>query len=275
MKRMILNLLGSISLTLVATAVLGQEGPVDRVAVAFSDPSRPGFLQAGLITGSITVKGYKGDEVIVEARTRTKNYTRKKSDSKGMRRLAIRSTGLTVEEQHNEMKISAASHMRAIDLNIQVPTNTSLKLSTINSGRIIVEDVQGEIELNNTNGSIEAYDISGSVVANTTNGKVKVTFDSVRSKKPMSFVSFNGNVDVTFPEDIKANVKMKSDQGEIYSDFDIKITDQPRLIQEDTRKRGGKYRVKVESAVYGTINGGGPEYRFSTYNGSIYIRQKK
>ena len=35
---------------------------------------------------------------------------------------------------------------------------------------ILVEDIRGELELNNTNGSIEAYNISGSVVCNTTNG---------------------------------------------------------------------------------------------------------
>ena len=257
------------------SAAFSQDPPVDRVSLTFSDPSRPGFIKVGLTNGSITVKGYDGDAIIIEARTRTRRYSkRSKRNSEGLKRLAVTSTGLSVEEERNHMTISASSHQRTVDRDIKVPKKTSLKLSTINSGQIEVEDIEGEIELNNVNGSIKAINISGSVVANTTNGKVEVFFDRVTSDKPMSFVSFNGRVDVTFPDDIKANVKMKSEQGEVYSDFDIKLEDKPRLIREDTRKRGGKIKVKIESSIYGTINGGGPEFYFSTYNGSIYIRKK-
>ena len=259
---------------LFVTFAFSQDQPVDRVSLTFSDPSRPGFIKVGLTNGSITVKGYDGDEIIVEARTRTRRYSKgSKRNSEGLKRVAITSTGLSVEEERNRMTVSASSHRRTIDINIKVPKKTSLKLSAVNSGHIEVEDIEGEIELNNVNGSIKAINISGSVVANTTNGKVEVFFDRITSDKPMSFVSFNGRVDVTFPDDIKANVKMKSEQGEVYSDFDIKLEDKPRLIREDTRKRGGKIKVKIESSIYGTINGGGPEFYFSTYNGSIYIRK--
>lgn len=261
---------------LLASLAFGQEQPVDKVSLTFSDPSRPGYLKVGLVNGSITVTGHDGDEIIVEARTRTRKYSKGSSANRdGLKRVAITTTGLTVEEERNRMKVSVSSHLRTIDLKIQVPKKTSLKLSTVNSGHVEVENMEGELELNNTNGSIRAHNISGSVVANTTNGKVEVTFDKVTTDKPMSFVSFNGRVDVTFPEDIKANVKMKSEQGEVYSDFDIKLEDKPRLTKEDRRQRGGKFKVKVESAIYGTINGGGPEYYFSTYNGSVYIRKKR
>ncbi|MCH8982183.1 hypothetical protein IH922_09220 [candidate division KSB1 bacterium] len=259
---------------LFVTFAFSQDQPVDRVSLTFSDPSRPGFIKVSLTNGSITVKGYEGDEIIVEARTRTRRYSRRsKRNSEGLKRVAITSTGLSVEEERNYMTISASSHQRTVDIDIKVPKKTSLKLSTVNSGHIEVEGIEGEIELNNVNGSIKAINISGSVVANTTNGKVEVFFDKITSDKPMSFVSFNGRVDVTFPPDIKANVKMKSEQGEVYSDFDIKLEDKPRLIREDRRKRGGKIKVKIESSIYGTINGGGPEFYFSTYNGSIYIRK--
>ncbi len=257
------------------SAAFSQDQPVDRLSLTFSDPSRPGFIKAGLINGSITVKGYDGDEIIVEARTRTRKYSKRSNrNSEGLKRVAITSTGLTVEEERNRMTISASSHQRTIDIDIKVPKKTSLKLSTINNGHIEVENMEGEVELNNVNGTIKAFNITGSVVANTTNGKVEVTFDKITSGKPMSFASFNGRVDVTFPQDIKATVKMKSEQGEVYSDFDIKLEEKPRLIKEDTRKRGGKIKVKVESSIFGTINGGGPEFHFSTYNGSIYIRKK-
>ena len=34
----------------------------------------------------------------------------------------------------------------------------------------------------------------------------------------------NGEIDVTLPADIKANLKMKIDHGDIYTDFDVKVT---------------------------------------------------
>lgn len=251
-----------------------QERPADRVTAPFSDPSRAGQLKASLISGSITVKGYAGKEVVVEARARTDgDFEEEKSG--GMKRLVITSTGLTVEEEDNVMSVGAASHTRSIDLTIQVPVKTSLKVSTVNNGHISIENVQGEVEANNVNGGIKITDVSGTVLANTTNGDVTVTFAKVAPDNPMSFVSFNGDVDVTLPANIKANVKMKSEQGEIYSDFDIKLDERSRLIKEDARDKGGRYRVRVESAMYGTINGGGPEYYFSTFNGTIYIRKTK
>ena len=37
----------------------------------------------------------------------------------------------------------------------------------------------------------------------------------------MSFSTMNGDIDVSLPADTKARVKMKADNGEIYSDFEV------------------------------------------------------
>jgi hypothetical protein len=44
---------------------------------------------------------------------------------------------------------------------------------------------------------------------------------------------------------------------------------------EDGRSKGGRYRVRVDSTTAGSINGGGPDFTFKTFNGSIYIRKRK
>jgi hypothetical protein len=36
---------------------------------------------------------------------------------------------------------------------------------------------------------------------------------------------------------------------------------------------GGKYRLEVNRAIYGTVNGGGPEIELRTFNGSVYLRK--
>src|SRR5262249_52552558 len=128
--------------------------------------------------------------------------------------------------------------------------------------------------VNNVNGEVDLKNIGGSVVAHALNGHVVATFNRIDPQKPMAFSSLNGDIDVTFPPDLKANVSLRTDNGEVFSDFDIKM--QPTTSQqtvEDDRGKGGKYRVKVEKTMKGTINGGGQEIQVKNFNGNIYIRK--
>src|SRR5215472_7436371 len=196
----------------------------DRVPVTLSDPSHPALVKASLVNGGITVKAYDGKEVIVEARARNRDRDSARSDS-NMKRIIVSSTGLSVEEENNEVRINTDSYMRPIDLTISVPVHTSLKLRAVNSGDIVVSGVDGDI-------------------------------------------------DVTFPADLKANLSLKSDRGEILTDFDVQVQSAPvQQTVEDGRPHGGKYLVKIDKTVHGTINGGGPEYQFTNFNGGICIRK--
>ncbi len=268
-----------LSLFLISTISYGQRASVDRLAVPFSDPSRPGLVKASLVNGGITAIGYKGKEVIVEAQVRIGNLLDDERDDKkanGMKRIRMISTGLTVEEEDNEMKISTESWKRSIDLKIQVPIKTSLKLHCVNHGDILVENVEGEIEINNLNGAVTLKNISGAVVAHALNKDVVVTFKDIDPKKSMSFSSLNGDLDITFPKHLKATLKLKSDNGDIYSDFDMSNQDANRkIVEENTRKKDGKYRIRLEDAITVKINGGGSEMLFKTFNGDIYIRKSK
>jgi DUF4097 and DUF4098 domain-containing protein YvlB len=242
----------------------------DRLPVPLTDPSRPALVKASLVNGGITVKAYDGKEVIVEARAR--NREREREDG-GPHRLAISSTGLAVDEENNEVRIDTESYARPIDLTISVPVHTSLHLSAVNDGDIVVTGVDGEMDVNDVNGSVTLNNISGSVVAHALNGKVAATFVRV-NQKPMAFSSLNGDIDVTFPADLKANLSIKSDRGDVFSDFDVQLQAGPIQQQvEDDRRHGGKYRVKIDKTVHGTINGGGPEIQFTNFQGGIYIRK--
>jgi hypothetical protein len=259
-----------LGLTPAARAQATSQGGVDRIPVVLSDPSRPALVKAELIAGGITVKAYDGKEVIVEARARNREAG---GFEGGPKRIAMSSTGLSVEEEHNEVHIGTESHMRAVDLSIQVPVHTSLYLRAVNDGDITVTGVDGEIDVDDVNGSVTLNNISGSAVAHALNGRLLVTFNRINAK-PMAFSSLNGDVDVTFPADLKANVSLRSDRGDVFSDFDVQLkasTGQPQV--EDSRQQGGRYRVKIDKTVRGTINGGGPELQFTNFNGQIYIRK--
>ena len=191
-----------------------------------------------------------------------------------MYHISALSTTLEVEEDNNIMKVETESWKYTIDISLKVPVKTSLKLSTVNSGDITVQNLTGNLEIENVNGYIRLTDISGSVVANTHNGDLTVTFQRIDPDRPMAFGTFNGDVDVTFPGDLKANVKIKTEQGEIYSDFKIDQTENPvKVIEKKSHKKDGKYKVRIERAFYGTINGGGQDMQFNSFNGDILIRK--
>src|SRR3979411_1532901 len=245
----------------------------NKVTVPLSDPSRPVNLRAHLVSGSITVKGADVKEVVVEARARG-DEAHSGGRAEGMKRIPMTSTGLNIEAGNNNVRVSTDSYQRTIDLTITVPTHTSVSLHSVNDGNISVSGVDGELDVNNINGEVDLKNIGGSVVAHALNGHVVATFNRIDPQKPMAFSSLNGDIDVTFPADLKANVSLRTDNGEVYSDFDVKVLPSaPQQTVEDNRGHGGKYKVKIDKNVRGTINGGGQEIQFKNFNGNIYIRK--
>jgi len=265
-------------LPLLAAGIAWSQDTGDRITVPFSDPSRPHTLKVNLINGGITVKGYEGKDAIIETRSGQSGEHERRHvprGAEGMKRIDNTAMGLTAEEEDNVLTVGARPG-RDADLTIQVPVNTSLKLSCINGGDIVVDNIAGEIEVNNTNGGVKLTNVSGSVIAHALNKSVIVKLNKVTPDKSMSFSSLNGDVDVTLPADAKARVKLKTDNGEIYSDFDVKLDASGRQpVIEDGRANRGKYRVRMDHGMYGTINGGGPEFQFQTFNGNVFIRKAK
>jgi hypothetical protein len=260
---------------LAALNVAAAQNTGERLTASFSDPSRPGLLHVSLVTGSITVKAGQGKDVIIQSRGRDERRGRDADVTKdGLRRLP-QQPALNIEEQNNRMDIESPMGALAVDLEIEVPAHTNLQLATVNRGDIKVEGVDGEIELGNVNGSITLTGVSGSVVAHTVNGKVYADVARVTPGKPMAFTTLNGVVDVTLPATTKANFNLRSDNGEVFTDFDLKATSQSTATVEDTRSSGGRYRVEVNKVIYGSVNGGGPNFDLRTFNGNIYVRKGK
>lgn len=244
----------------------------DKVTVPFRDASKPRTLVVHVLNGSITIHGYNGNDAIVEG-TGARRESRGRDEHPGMHQISG-GAGMDVTEENNVVTVRAG--MNSTHLTIQVPVQTAIKATTVNGGKLEIDNISGEINAENTNGSIAIMNVSGSVLAHSSNGKVTVSLDKVTPGKEMSFASMNGTVDVTLPADVKANVKMRTDNGEIWSDFDVKLSanaNPPKV--EDDRKSGGRIRVRVDKSVTGTINGGGPEISFVTYNGNILIHSKK
>jgi len=272
MKNMKIAALVLLSL-LVGSASFGQSGSTETLTVPLSSPGKPYSLKVHLVTGSIKVVGYEGKDVIVNVSPRKNEDEDRSEDTKnGMKRISV-SGGyeVTAKEADNTVTVNTGNPNKALDLELKIPQDVKLKIGTVNDGDVSVENVSGELEVNNVNDKITLTNISGSVVANTVNGDVTVTFKTIDPKAPMAFSTLNGDVNVTLPADTKANLKLKSDNGDVFSDFDIDIDKTPSKIDKTTEP--GMYKIKKDDWVYGKINGGGPEMMMKNMQGDIYVKK--
>lgn len=274
MKRKTLTGLALLAL-LTGSAAIAAEPYRERLTVPLSDPGRPAHIEVGLVMGSVTVVGGAVTEVTIEANGRASDESGEpetRSEHPGMKRIPNTAFGLSAEEKDNRVEISSDSWRQAIDLRITVPKGSSLELSTVNDGDLVVEGVEGELALHNTNGEIRVTDAKGPVSAATVNGDVRVVFKAnAAPAAPMAFSTLNGDVEVTLPPGLKADVRMRADNGDIFSDFDVQLDKKPAKV--DTEREKGRYRVVLQREVAGKIGGGGPELMLKTFNGDILLKR--
>jgi len=293
MKKQILILslsLITLGLILITSSITSAQDAND-ITVPLTDPSKRGKLKAHLNYGSITIKGTARKDVLVKYKSeddderdddcddcdddhhRNKNNDKDGGGSRdGLKRIAGGGMDLEIVESNNYVKVSSDSWNNRIDLEIEIPSGMDLEVHTYNDGDLMISNIQGNCELTNYNGEITALNISGSAVATTYNGEIKITFDKVTDGTPMSFSTYNGDIDLTFPATLKASLKMKTEQGEIFTGFDLKIAGtKPVAVSEP--KRGGTV-IRVDDWKRADVNGGGAEITMKNYNGDILIRKK-
>jgi Toastrack DUF4097 len=259
----------------------------ERIAVPLTDASRPAILEVDTLGTAVSVSAYDGKEVVIVARgataegapddDRRRQRPRRDADedpssTAGLHRIPNASIGLTATEENNTVSVKTDFSRQPLALDISVPRKTSVHLKTVNGGDLTVSGVSGEHELSNVNGRIVATDIAGSMVASTTNGTIRATFTEVTAGKPMSFNTFNGDVDVTFPANLAATLRVTSGRGDFYTDFDVDVQQQPPAVTQGGRN--GRYEVRLERETVAVVGRGGPDIRFKTFNGNVMIRKR-
>jgi hypothetical protein len=268
-----------------AAAQSAPAADASHVVVPLSHPSQPATLRVSVLSGSIHVRAYNGNQVVIDtapadggsrrARGWSDDDDRTPPEAQGMHRLNS-PAGLTAEEDNNVVRVSTSVMGGSQDLNIQVPANTSVSLHTVNGSEIEVTGLSGDINCEATNGRITLNHVSGSVVAHALNGRIVATVDHLDAGKPSSFSSLNGTINVTLPADVRANLSLKTSRGDIYMDNGFQFQQQ-RQNNGTSGQRGdnGMYKVEVDRTITGTLNGGGADLRMQTFNGDIYIHKGK
>ncbi len=266
MKKLIYTLFSAF----VALALIHPASAQDDITVPLSSPGKAGHIKIDLVyADNIVVQSHSGQDVIVQysGEDDDEDWNKRKN---GLRRISSGGLSLEITEDNNTVIINSQPHNNDLELKVLVPANFSAKINAVH-GDVEVHGLTGEIEIESVNGDVEITKISGSALINSVNGDIEARFDQVNPDAPMSFTGVNGDIEISLPGNAKFSAKMKTDWGDIYTNFEMEIDRSPKDNQVSSKK--GKYKVTVNKWVYGSVNGGGTQYLFKTLHGDISIRK--
>jgi len=245
------------------------------------------FSMAGVQHKSLEIDNVWGSIEVVGTNSGQAQLTVKKSlraESKEKLEQARKEVTLDITEQAGSLKLYVNGPFRCncndgcgrrefegyivkMDFQLQVPRDIDIKLKTVNEGRVLVGDINGNFVVRNVNGDVEMDNVAGSGTVHTVNGPVKVSFRQ-NPREISDFRTVNGPVELRFAKSLAADFRFKTFNGSIYSDFPV--TALPvRAIQEE--HHGAKVVFHADRYTGVRVSSGGPEIKVETLNGEIRI----
>ena len=246
----------------------------DEVTIPFDDPSAEKKLKIDLFQGDITITGTDRKDVLVkyEVTKEDEEPDNEGSDHQGLKKISGSNLDLEMSSAGNTAVIESHNWNQNIIFTIEVPSNTNLNVQKNIGGQVNVENLNGSINIENNIGDVVAKNMGGVVNASTNAGNVEVHFSSIPDSKNMMFTSTTGNVDLSLPAAFAADLKLKTDMGDIYSDLEIVIDDNAE--KATTESKDGTFKYFNSHWTNASLNGGGPGITLRTKLGNIYLREK-
>ena len=235
MKKQILML----ACVCVATLGWSQKEKPKSFSVPFSGTDKKVVIYSG--STLLNIEGYDGKEVVIEVEKSEKEIPAEAEGLKLVSAGAIDNTGIgaSANVEGNVLKIKIPFSKFYGNFKIKIPKElaVSVKESRVSYGKWFISGLDGEVEATTSYSEVTITDVSGPIVARAGWKSINVVFDKLNPTKPSS-ISANRDVKITLPADSKANLKLQSGYGDVFTDFDIAET-KPKKA-EDNENEGIK-----------------------------------
>lgn len=266
-------------------------------ALTFEKKSADNAILIANINGSVTVTGYDGDQVLVEVNKFVSGKTDARLE-KGKQEVQLGVVDLAdtlvlyVREgcmrfgknqgpmNHSNWRKNGWSYQSdgdcdhtydyRMDFTVKVPASLNVIVSTINHGDIAVENVSGAVKADNINGSLRLTNLQRESEAHTINGDVDIVY-SRNPDKACQFYTLNGDINALFQVGLSANMSFESFNGQLFTNIDKLMTLPPEIVEA---RHGDGVKYKIDGNRY-RVGGGGALLKFETFNGDVYIKEKK
>ena len=166
------------------------------------------------INGSIIITAWDQPKAEVKVTKRTSDANSQVFFNSSPGSVAIR-TGQTGRSQDAKYEVKLPRAMGRVDLNL---VNGSIKIS----------DVGGTMSVAAANGSIELNSVSGQGKFVTVNGKIRAQLEQLNG--PLELTDTNGSIEVTTRPDINANLEATTVHGSINIDDQFGVTVQKEVF---------------------------------------------
>ena len=211
--------------------------------------------------GSVTVTAWNQPSVDVSARIEPEPYSGRDEDvqitdvrvSGGGSSVSIQSDYSAVQEHWSFLAFGWNRSLPLIHYTIRVPATARLHVQEHNAWSRL-SGLRGDVTVHSHNGDVHVRDLAGAADIETHNGDIDVEFASFGRTSRLT--THNGDVVVAMPAASRLTLNANAHRrNPVSSDFPLLIrTSRPILAA--------------------TINGGGPELRFTAHNGELTLRKR-
>lgn len=264
--------------------------------LAFEKKSPANALIIANIFGGVKVIAYDGDQVLVEV-TRSINAKTEARLEKGKTEVQLgiidradtlilyvrdgchdftrhprrgKHTGHGEWGYEGFQKDCSLAYDYELEFTVKVPATVNISVSTINDGDIVIENAMGGVKARNVNGGIKLGNMRNQVDAQTVNGNVDITY-AQNPGKDCRFYSLNGDINALFQPGLSARVGFESFNGSFYTNI-TKLEQLPATVEKSSHGDGMRYKIDGNRFQVGE---GGAFLDFETFNGNVYLKEKK
>ncbi|MEP5613892.1 MAG: DUF4097 family beta strand repeat-containing protein [Cyclobacteriaceae bacterium] len=213
----------------------------------------------------ISFEGYDGNEVIIST-TSTASRSERAQGLKLINGSGLEDNtgiGISLTESGGNTEMVEISNRSSKRYTVKVPKSVTVvyKHSSPHGSTVVFSKIAGEIEVKTNHSKVKLEDVTGPMTVSTVHGRIEGNFTALSQTGPVSIASSHGLVDISLPANTKANIKLGSGWGEIYSDFDIAF------------EKSSSLKSYSSNEVRGTINGGGVDFSAKSSHGDVYLRK--
>ncbi|HSP16099.1 MAG TPA: DUF4097 family beta strand repeat-containing protein [Thermoanaerobaculia bacterium] len=214
-----------------------------------------GRLSVKTHNGSVTIRTWDRPSVDIEARVADEAFVSEADIKATDVRVDGSGASVNIETDYSALSWSSLpwnGERPPVHYTITMPATARLEVTTHNASTR-VNGLRNDVDIETHNGSIDVTNLDGAATVETHNGSVRLSFN--RFGRDSRISTHNGSMEVQIPNGSRFRVDADGHRLRFDSDFTaaMRRTDRDRFV--------------------GDVNGGGPELRLTTHNGSVRLRK--
>jgi hypothetical protein len=239
------------------------------------------------INGSVLIEGTRESRVSLEVEKEIKAESQKSLDE-GLREITLgvinvpdtiilytdspyatltRKSGKVHYRWNNDS--GETDYHFSFDYTVKVPYGTRLDISNVNEGDVRIIDTRSMVSASNVNGSVYLEKTSAVTKVSSVNGTVECEITD-KPAQDCFFNTVNGDIKITTPSNLSADVSYTTMHGDFYTDYDIELL--PYRTERTRNASDGGTEYRIESDPQFRIGNGRVHMLFTTINGDMILK---